>query len=990
MKRKIITLGTILFLTTMVQAQYTPKIIPPSPNATSLAKFVESPVSYYRGSANVTIPLFNIESGDFPLNVSLQYDTKGILVGEIASAIGAGWSLNAGGLITRQVRQRPDENHQGYLTYNYNSTFQTDVNVRQAQRTIGSTYSDSSQPLDEDPDLYIINFLGKSGKFIIDNSTKKAVVQGFEDWQVNIDYTNINASDFAIDRITITDELGIKYFFGLDATGSNPPAYDIVTSSSSKLLGSGEETKNDDHHRTAWHLKEVKTLKYSYLFNYEKETVDTYSKTDLNKNLSEPINMRISMGFNRTEQQRLQNISFPDGTLDLKYDTTVRQDLKGGYALKSFTLKKIKETENQVQPYIKKIELLQNFREGDLDHSNIEPTVLTTDNKGDKRLFLNQINEVEPYDNEVISSYKFEYNPRKLPNRHSNSIDYWGYYNGRPNFRNIFETVSDRNVYADAAEAGILTKITYPTGGTESFYYENNNSLIPDHLISQIYPTPSSNNFVGGGRRISRIETNDNNKVTKRKFTYTLDNGTTSGQLLGIPDYLSVIDPYGKISTVAGQISNRIQPMSSFNNAGQVGYSQVTESFLSADNSVLWSRKYSYTNYLDGGEYYRYPYHIPDDMGWARGLNTETVSYDSSGKPVEKLENKYSFAGTPLPYRFYEKYGGTVVNNIPKSGFPVVIPPAQIPLNYLLSHNVKSIPMYKPGKYWEGTGPTSGELLDVNLYRTAFFYGAMIKNYQKIKTEYENGLPVKTITTDIANESLSHHQITAEKTTYSDGTSQETSYQYAHEKGNQKLITNNMVSIPLETKTVKKQNTNDLSGKVISKTETKYDNLTYAFPTSVLSYDLQNNNIPREEISYDKYDSNGNLQQYTIGNGISTVIIWGYKNTRPIAKIENAKLENIPSSLITNIVTASDKDGYAMSGSNETNLLSALKTFRDSLSNYQVTTYTYDPLVGVRSITPPTGISEIYIYDISNRLIEIREDNQGGKLLKEFSYHYKN
>ncbi|MGE8434823.1 hypothetical protein, partial [Chryseobacterium joostei] len=61
-----------------------------------------------------------------------------------------------------------------------------------------------------------------------------------------------------------------------------------------------------------------------------------------------------------------------------------------------------------------------------------------------------------------------------------------------------------------------------------------------------------------------------------------------------------------------------------------------------------------------------------------------------------------------------------------------------------------------------------------------------------------------------------------------------------------------------------------------------------------------------------------------------------------------------------------------------------------SLSNYQVTTYTYDPLVGVRSITPPTGISEIYIYDISNRLIEIREDNQGGKLLKEFNYHYKN
>ncbi|MFP3675073.1 hypothetical protein SB724_19860, partial [Bacillus sp. SIMBA_031] len=92
----------------------------------------------------------------------------------------------------------------------------------------------------------------------------------------------------------------------------------------------------------------------------------------------------------------------------------------------------------------------------------------------------------------------------------------------------------------------------------------------------------SLNSFVGGGRRISGIETNDNNgKITKRKFTYTLDNGTTSGKLLGIPDYMLIMKKYGNIPMVVGQLSNRIQPMSSFNNGGQVGYSQVTESFLS-------------------------------------------------------------------------------------------------------------------------------------------------------------------------------------------------------------------------------------------------------------------------------------------------------------------------------------------------------------------------------------------------------------------------
>ncbi|WP_418124398.1 hypothetical protein ACNFU2_07000 [Chryseobacterium sp. PTM-20240506] len=125
MKRKIILLGTLLFLINKLDAQYVPKILPPSPNATSIAKFVESPVSYYRGSANIGIPLISVDTGDIPLNVSIQYDTKGIRVGEVASSVGAGWSLSAGGLITRQVRQRPDEYTRGYLTYSYNSTFET-------------------------------------------------------------------------------------------------------------------------------------------------------------------------------------------------------------------------------------------------------------------------------------------------------------------------------------------------------------------------------------------------------------------------------------------------------------------------------------------------------------------------------------------------------------------------------------------------------------------------------------------------------------------------------------------------------------------------------------------------------------------------------------------------------------------------------------------------------------------------------------------------
>ncbi|MFC4382388.1 hypothetical protein ACFO0Q_13860, partial [Chryseobacterium bernardetii] len=1079
MKKAIITLGTILLFTTAVPAQYVPKILPPSPNATSIAKFVESPVSYYRGTANINIPLFNIDTGDIPLNVSIQYDTKGIRVAEISSSVGAGWSLLTGGLITRQIRQRPDEYSKGYLTYSYNSDFENNTVLRHQLGDENASYADSPTPVDEDPDMFFINFLGKSAKFIIDNVTKKAVTQSFDDWKIDIDYENPLDGNYRINRIIITDETGNQYFFGQDISKLNS-AYDIVTSVSSGLIAPISEppTYQENSYRTAWHLKEVKTLKNNYLFNYTSEQVTTYSKTDINK--GDYIGA-ISLATTRTTQQVLQNIIFPEGSLDFIYSSSEREDLEGGKALNALILKDNKGEQ------MKKISFVQSYHSG--NHNNIHPLVLQKDLRSDKRLFLNQVNELDKNDN-ILSSYKLEYNSMELPNRHSNSIDYWGYYNGKSNSMNIFTDVKDgnRDVYSAYTEAGILTKIIYPTGGSENFYYEDNNVLIPTYFSNFILSNPSRilyddkvtalakapdnfvlnngsatigkyikvfdipnvygnkfsftamlgvgctsvetsdcktkvrlyridkntgailasytitqgnnvelvnppfesgkyrlevsnpsftlndsqnyetnpfsvalrwkeykpdipiNSFVGGGRRISRIEVNDNGKITKRKYTYTLPNGTTSGKLLGIPDYMCIIKKYGNLTMIAGQIQNRIQPMSSFNNAGQVGYSQVTETFSSGDDSVLWSKKYNFTNYPDGGQYYKFPYHLPDDMDWARGLNLNTTMYDSEGKTVELLENKYNFSDEQFfPYRFYRTFNGDVGTNAPYTEL-TPLPPAQAPSSYLLSHNIKSIPIYKWGNYLNGPLDSS-TLFNYDIYRTSFFYGGMIRNYQKIKTEYVNGIAVKKMYIDIAKESLNHHQVTSENTIYSDGTSQETSYQYAHEKGNIKLINANMIGIPLETTVIRKQNANDPNGKIISKTETKYDNPSNLFPSSVVSTDLQN--VVSTEVSYDKYDSKGNLQQYTTKDGVSTVIIWGYNGTRPIAKIENAKLENIGQSFIDSIVNASNTDAAAERNNDETTLLNAFKTFKDNLSGYQITTYTYDPLIGVRSITPP-------------------------------------
>lgn len=232
-----------------------------------------------------------------------------------------------------------------------------------------------------------------------------------------------------------------------------------------------------------------------------------------------------------------------------------------------------------------------------------------------------------------------------------------------------------------------------------------------------------------------------------------------------------------------------------------------------------------------------------------------------------------------------------------------------------------------------------------------------------------------------------HYQPTSQTTTFPDGTTQTTEYDYAHEKGNQYLIDKNMVGIPLETRVSK-------NGKLISKVETVYPSSqteanTYTeglpMPKETRTLDLDVPSKNHQNITYTKYDNKGNLLEYKI-NGITPVaIVWGYNQTQPIAKIEGVGYDYIKD-WVLDMVQKSDQDKDTAT---EQTLLQALNAFRDrdELKNFQVTTYTYDPLVGVTSITTPSGITEYYKYDAANRLEKVVDADN--KVLKEYKYNYK-
>jgi hypothetical protein len=137
----------------------------------------------------------------------------------------------------------------------------------------------------------------------------------------------------------------------------------------------------------------------------------------------------------------------------------------------------------------------------------------------------------------------------------------------------------------------------------------------------------------------------------------------------------------------------------------------------------------------------------------------------------------------------------------------------------------------------------------------------------------------------------------------------------------------------------------------------------------------------------DQRDTDGNITEVHNDAGVYTALIYGYGGTLLIAKVENAKLSDIPTSILNDVVAKSNLD---IDASSEDNLRNALTTLQNhaNLSDARVTTYTYDPLVGATSVTDSRGRTSYYVYDIFHRLKYIKDHD--GNILRKNEYNYKN
>ena len=146
-------------------------------------------------------------------------------------------------------------------------------------------------------------------------------------------------------------------------------------------------------------------------------------------------------------------------------------------------------------------------------------------------------------------------------------------------------------------------------------------------------------------------------------------------------------------------------------------------------------------------------------------------------------------------------------------------------------------------------------------------------------------------------------------------------------------------------------------------------------------------------IKFHSYYSNGNLKEVSQKDGTSTIYIWGYNGKHVVAKIDNATykigdpniITSSQESLINNVISAANNEYTSV---DENNLRTKLELLRSGFPKAQITSYTYDPLIGVTSITDPRGRTVFYEYDEFNRLKFVKD--QEGNILNENQYIYKN
>jgi hypothetical protein len=536
--------------TTLLAQNKTNNIIPPSPTAAALAKYGDIPVSTYTGIPNISIPIYDVRIKSLSVPVSLNFHASGVKVEEDASWSGLGWSVTAGGAISRSVRGGDDLSLEGttvrYPDYilpvsaDANNNYLAPPNNFNDLAFFSSVYSGAR---DADPDVFYFNFGGHSGKFFIKqrpttNSPYIFEIESVEKLKIALNPPNSMSTGYSW---TITTENGVKYQFGTEEKTKTSNASNDVIEPAPKLDYSPADP-DPKTITTSWYLDKItapdgnvidliysspsvtgsrKPISYNEDRSYPLKT-EIISTTNSNclPSGGAPPDHHYNTSLSIVYDIYLKEIRFKNGKV--RFLSSDRLDVQPVNASVAMPQKLdqiiVSETSSNgdVIRDIKKFQFAYSYftnYDPSLGYSYRTYTYSYPNTYSGKRLKLNSLTESNG--NTVNPPYLFEYYTSPyfygdIPDKYSKSRDSWGFFNNASNTitidpqtangytsttippyldlgSNNYYTGADRAPNEDFIKLGMLKDIKYPTGGETDFEFEMNDYSKPPVTIQEQY-----------------------------------------------------------------------------------------------------------------------------------------------------------------------------------------------------------------------------------------------------------------------------------------------------------------------------------------------------------------------------------------------------------------------------------------------------------------------------------------------------------------------
>jgi YD repeat-containing protein len=962
-----------LFQTVVVQGQAElPNIVPPSPQVRNFQKYGDYPVSHHTGIPDISIPLYTIQAGDLEVPIVLRYHAAGIKPKDPdLSNIGAGWTLDVGGLVSRSIKGRADE------LYRKRFPFLTRYDINQQNMDHLSYLSSitTARTMDAEYDKFGYSFLGKSGNFAIEDDGAgnfTAHTYPFVPYKFNIQTGGPGCPHSwcykSITGIDIKDDKGVQYKFG----HSN---IEIATS----------EFENAP---TGWFLEEINNASNTNQIRFEYAVVPDFWHTQESSHLS-VRDQGVTVGGAPWGACPESGGPFADAcTLDqgrILYKTKTIQTIYFRDGKIDFTLSSSKRVIDRIDVRNNQDEIIRSF---------VFNRVLFYGSASYKLSSL----EIKDKADVTIEKYDFSYDERTRFNDADCSVDPWGYQvglkisNGAACPARIIEVQYPENLngfpHSELWQIGsgaiygnwnygtryILEKIRYPTGGTTEFIYETNQFRSYD-------PSPGSIGY-GGGLRIKKIMSKDNTGHVVVK-AYEYEPGTIQNYLT---DEKYTVKTTYDISAHCAldnnlhigyyQFRNRTYSSSWNGNLGdnRVYYNKITEyTGDETKNQGKITYTYSYENadqlsFLEDNSSY-----VAEYRNWGNGLLTQKEIFKLQGfstyVKVKQVKNEYGFTDLKTLPNLY----AYMLYYYPSGGS-----------DPLTAHNIR-LDMATVGY---SSLPNPCGISDYSVITGAFYLkSSEERDYSENKelitrTEYKYTNPGNFYPTETS-------------ITQSNGTNKVVRSKYPQDLADPvsaTMVTKNIISPVVEQSNY----------KVVGATETFLQSVKTNFkdwggniiaPETVEMKTLGSASEVR--LRYRAYDDKGNVTCVSKEHGTPISYVYGYGKTLPVVQATNSTdvmldqkialalaeigyttLDNLLS-FIGKLDTDTKKTTWALFNQKLREKFSGTST--------AIATYTFCPLVGMTSSTDPNNIITYYEYDDFGRLQSVKDPNKD--ILSNYKYY---